>query len=56
MSIASAILSRLDAAPAAGKFRAMADRTVQLVLHYDGAQFAGLHAQLTGRSFRQAQW
>ena len=45
MSIASAIPGRLDAAPVAGKFRAMADRTVQLVLHYDGARFAGWQRQ-----------
>lgn len=45
MSIASVAGIRLDAAPARPKFRAMADRTVQLVLHYDGALFAGWQRQ-----------
>jgi tRNA pseudouridine38-40 synthase len=40
----------LDIAPRQGNFRAMADRTVQLVLHYDGARFLGWQRQPTGRT------
>jgi tRNA pseudouridine38-40 synthase len=35
----------LDIDPLQGNFRAMADRTVQLVVHYDGARFAGWQRQ-----------
>jgi len=40
----------LDIAPRQGNFRAMADRTVQLVLHYDGARFLGWQRQPAGRT------
>ena len=35
----------LDTPPGAGSFQAMAERTVQLVLHYDGAGFSGWQRQ-----------
>ena len=35
----------LDTPPLTGSFRAMAERTVQLVLHYDGARFSGWQRQ-----------
>src|SRR3954468_18005301 len=35
----------IDSLPGAGSFRTMAERTVQLVLHYDGAGFSGWQRQ-----------
>ena len=35
----------LDTSPSTGSFPAMAERTVQLVLHYDGARFCGWQRQ-----------
>src|SRR5947208_14286357 len=35
----------LDLTPLTGSFQAMAERTVQLVLHYDGAEFSGWQRQ-----------
>src|SRR5436309_15794076 len=35
----------LDTPSLTGSFRAMAERTVQLVLHYDGARFSGWQRQ-----------
>jgi tRNA pseudouridine38-40 synthase len=40
----------LSIAPETGNLRGMADRTVQLVLHYDGAQFAGWQRQPVDRT------
>ena len=41
---------RLSIVQVGGNFRAMADRTVQLVLQYDGARFAGWQRQPTVRT------
>jgi len=38
-------VSFLDFTPRAGSFRSMAERTVQLVLHYDGSGFSGWQRQ-----------
>src|SRR6266850_1289891 len=35
----------LDFIPSSGRFQAMAERTVQLVLHYDGSGFSGWQRQ-----------
>jgi len=50
MSIASGTSGFLDSAPGPGKLRAMAPRSVQLVLHYDGAGFSGWQRQSAART------
>jgi tRNA pseudouridine38-40 synthase len=54
-SISSAVAARrnfLDTLLARHNFRAMAERTVQLVLHYDGARFAGWQRQRDARTIQ----
>ena len=50
MSIASAPVTLLDSPLDLGSFLAMAERTVQLVLHYDGAEFSGWQRQPAQRT------
>src|ERR1043166_211957 len=45
MSIASVTRALLDFTARAGRFGAMAERNVQLVLHYDGSGFSGWQRQ-----------
>src|SRR3989442_9915257 len=45
MSIASVTRALLDITARAGSFGAMAERNVQLVLHYDGSGFSGWQRQ-----------
>lgn len=45
MSIGWDTCSFLDFTPCSGSFQAMAERTVQLVLHYDGSGFSGWQRQ-----------
>src|SRR5215203_2067481 len=40
----------LDTPMGPGRFRTMAERTVQLVLHYDGAEFSGWQRQPAQRT------
>ena len=50
MSIVSAIAALLDLMFRRGNFPAMSARTLQLVLHYDGARFAGWQRQPNTRT------
>lgn len=50
MSIVSAIAALLDLTLFRGNFPSMAVRTLQLVLHYDGARFAGWQRQPNERT------
>ena len=50
MSIASAPRAFLDFAPLAGNFPSVSERTIQLVLHYDGERFAGWQRQPNART------
>jgi tRNA pseudouridine38-40 synthase len=50
MSIASAPPAFLDSVHGAGKLPAMPPRSVQLVLHYDGAGFSGWQRQTAART------
>jgi tRNA pseudouridine38-40 synthase len=50
MSIVCAIAALLDLMFLRGNFRSMSARTLQLVLHYDGARFAGWQRQPDART------